>query len=317
MADSELIVGRKEGKLPMQAEKERELIHESQKSFQSTTKSPENANTVNSEEESEFEEKNENVVGASKPTTNFIFENEDGAPEKSKKGGRRKINIEFIENKSRRHVTFSKRKTGLIKKAYELSTLTGTQVLLLIASETGNVYTFATPKLQPVITHQEGKQLIQKYLNPPDVAESPSPLPPQPSSRTPSPTPSNVSVVQPARSNVSESHLPSDRRNYLEHLERQGISSMSDSINNFGGFSNFRFPPTMNNPSLPPGYSNFLPVPRIPNNVSSFSPDATSAFSQVSPQQLAYLQRNNRQPYLPLGVNHLQSVGHQGTGNSL
>jgi hypothetical protein len=37
-------------------------------------------------------------------------------PEREKKGGRRKINIEFIENKSRRHVTFSKRKAGLIKK---------------------------------------------------------------------------------------------------------------------------------------------------------------------------------------------------------
>lgn len=37
-------------------------------------------------------------------------------PEPEKKGGRRKINIEFIENKNRRHVTFSKRKTGLIKK---------------------------------------------------------------------------------------------------------------------------------------------------------------------------------------------------------
>jgi len=88
-----------------------------------------------------------------------------------KKGGRRKINIEFIENKSRRHVTFSKRKAGLIKKAYELSTLTGTQVLLLVASETGNVYTFATPKLQPLITRPEGKALIQECLNPRDMAE--------------------------------------------------------------------------------------------------------------------------------------------------
>jgi len=87
-------------------------------------------------------------------------------------GGRRKINIEFIENKSRRHVTFSKRKTGLIKKAYELSTLTGTQVLLLIASETGNVYTFATPKLQPLITKPEGKTLIQSCLNPIDSTVS-------------------------------------------------------------------------------------------------------------------------------------------------
>lgn len=88
-----------------------------------------------------------------------------------KKAGRRKINIEFIEDKSRRHITFSKRKAGLMKKAYELSTLTGTQTLLLVASETGHVYTFATPKLQPLITKPEGKNLIQACLNSPDNAQ--------------------------------------------------------------------------------------------------------------------------------------------------
>lgn len=56
----------------------------------------------------------------------------------------------------------------LTVKAYELSTLTGTQVLLLVASETGHVYTFATPKLQPLITKPEGKNLIQACLNAPD-----------------------------------------------------------------------------------------------------------------------------------------------------
>jgi len=85
-----------------------------------------------------------------------------------KRSGRRKIKIEYIEDKSRRHITFSKRKAGIMKKAYELSTLTGTQVLLLVASETGHVYTFATPKLQPLITKQEGKNLIQACLNSPD-----------------------------------------------------------------------------------------------------------------------------------------------------
>jgi len=85
-----------------------------------------------------------------------------------KRAGRRKINIEFIKDKSRRHITFSKRKAGIMKKAYELSTLTGTQVLLLVASETGHVYTFATPKLQPLITKTEGKNLIQACLNAPD-----------------------------------------------------------------------------------------------------------------------------------------------------
>ena len=108
---------------------------------------------------------------------------------------RRKIDIKFIQDKSRRHITFSKRKAGIMKKvcatpidpsvlssvaqtainplknsspltsahlqAYELSVLTGTQVLLLVVSETGLVYTFTTPKLQPLVTKPEGKNLIQ------------------------------------------------------------------------------------------------------------------------------------------------------------
>jgi pheromone receptor transcription factor len=94
---------------------------------------------------------------------------ESNSNNKPKRAGRRKINIEFIKDKSRRHITFSKRKAGIMKKAYELSTLTGTQVLLLVASETGHVYTFATPKLQPLITKTEGKNLIQACLNAPDM----------------------------------------------------------------------------------------------------------------------------------------------------
>lgn len=42
-----------------------------------------------------------------------------------------------------------------------MSVLTGTQVLLLVVSETGLVYTFTTPKLQPLVTKPEGKNLIQ------------------------------------------------------------------------------------------------------------------------------------------------------------
>lgn len=52
-------------------------------------------------------------------------------------------------------------------QAYELSTLTGTQVLLLVVSETGLVYTFTTAKLQPLVTQPEGKNLIQACLNAP------------------------------------------------------------------------------------------------------------------------------------------------------
>ncbi|KAH8114427.1 SRF-type transcription factor (DNA-binding and dimerization domain)-domain-containing protein, partial [Phellopilus nigrolimitatus] len=97
-------------------------------------------------------------------------DDEDGAKPADKKAGRRKIKIEFIQDKSRRHITFSKRKAGIMKKAYELSTLTGTQVLLLVVSETGLVYTFTTAKLQPLVTQPEGKNLIQACLNAPHGA---------------------------------------------------------------------------------------------------------------------------------------------------
>ncbi|KAI9010327.1 hypothetical protein CLU79DRAFT_677870, partial [Phycomyces nitens] len=97
-------------------------------------------------------------------------DSDDQKPDK--RSGRRKIKIEYIEDKSRRHITFSKRKAGIMKKAsfqaYELSTLTGTQVLLLVVSETGLVYTFTTPKLQPIVMKPEGKNLIQSCLNAPE-----------------------------------------------------------------------------------------------------------------------------------------------------
>lgn len=99
----------------------------------------------------------DSAASASKPSPK-------AKPKPVSQTGRRKINIEYIEEKSRRHVTFSKRKSGLIKKAYELSTLTGTQVLVLVASERGNVFTFATPRFQPIIMHQDVKAMITKCL---------------------------------------------------------------------------------------------------------------------------------------------------------
>ncbi|KAJ1852564.1 transcription factor of the MADS box, partial [Coemansia sp. RSA 2703] len=116
----------------------------------------------------------------------------EGSQTNEKRAGRRKIKIEYIEDKSRRHITFSKRKAGIMKKAYELSTLTGTQVLLLVVSETGLVYTFTTPKLQPIVTQPEGKNLIQTCLNVPDT----------PGERVaqPVPTESNSYMSQPRQS---------------------------------------------------------------------------------------------------------------------
>merc|ERR1712169_166144 len=136
-------------------------------------------------------------VKRQRPSTADDDDDDDDKPGRE----RRKIEIKFIQDKSRRHITFSKRKAGIMKKAYELSVLTGTQVLLLVVSETGLVYTFTTPKLQPLVTKAEGKNLIQACLNTPeptpgnengvegDQPESPEDVPPMPAAATGMPRP--------------------------------------------------------------------------------------------------------------------------------
>lgn len=41
---------------------------------------------------------------------------DDGEKKPQRRSGRRKIKIEYIEDKTRRHITFSKRKAGIMKK---------------------------------------------------------------------------------------------------------------------------------------------------------------------------------------------------------
>jgi transcription factor RLM1 len=53
-------------------------------------------------------------------------------PEERRKMGRRKIEIAKIADEKARAVTFLKRKSGLLKKAYELSVLTKTDMVLVI-----------------------------------------------------------------------------------------------------------------------------------------------------------------------------------------
>jgi hypothetical protein len=151
-------------------------------------------------------------VGYDKRTRDEAF---DGHDDDDDKKGRRKIKIEYIEDKSRRHITFSKRKAGIMKKAYELSTLTGTQVLLLVASETGHVYTFATPKLQPLITKPEGKDMIQRCLNAPDVQRTATPNYTQ-YQPTPAPSPAPTRPVSSMSMQYSEVNSPQMNRQLPE-----------------------------------------------------------------------------------------------------
>ncbi|KAK3024126.1 hypothetical protein RJ639_043585 [Escallonia herrerae] len=60
--------------------------------------------------------------------------------------GRVKIPIKKIENRTARQVTFSKRRSGLIKKANELAVLCDASTGLIIFSSTGKMLQFCSPQ---------------------------------------------------------------------------------------------------------------------------------------------------------------------------
>jgi hypothetical protein len=60
--------------------------------------------------------------------------------------GRGKIVIKRIANSTRRQVTFSKRRNGLLKKARELSILCDAEVGVIVFSGTGRLYDFASSR---------------------------------------------------------------------------------------------------------------------------------------------------------------------------
>ncbi|XP_062147818.1 agamous-like MADS-box protein AGL104 [Alnus glutinosa] len=74
--------------------------------------------------------------------------------------GRVKLPIKRIENTTNRQVTFSKRRNGIVKKAYELSVLCDIDIALIMFSPSGR------------LTHFSGKSRIEevfaRYINLPD-----------------------------------------------------------------------------------------------------------------------------------------------------
>ncbi|XP_006662002.1 MADS-box transcription factor 56 [Oryza brachyantha] len=65
---------------------------------------------------------------------------------------RGRTELKRIENPTSRQVTFSKRRNGLLKKAFELSVLCDAEVALIVFSPRGRLYEFASaPSLQKTI----------------------------------------------------------------------------------------------------------------------------------------------------------------------
>ncbi|KAF3772913.1 Agamous-like MADS-box protein [Nymphaea thermarum] len=160
--------------------------------------------------------------------------------------GRRKISMGFISDQQRRHVTFSKRRKGLFKKAQELCCLTGATIGIVCFSEAGNAFTFSYP---PPADDQEGddghRQLLsimQQYCEKEVGLRAPSrtitTTRSQPLKTRPSVVESKSIPEQNSGTGLPQSVGGNDLWASLESLHGAGVSFSDPGSYDFGSSSN-------------------------------------------------------------------------------
>ncbi|GLU18550.1 hypothetical protein SLE2022_348440 [Rubroshorea leprosula] len=80
--------------------------------------------------------------------------------------GRGKVELKRIENPTNRQVTFSKRRNGLLKKAFELSILCDAEVALLIFSPSAKIYQFASHDMDRTISRYRMEVGLPNSIDP-------------------------------------------------------------------------------------------------------------------------------------------------------
>ncbi|XP_071735112.1 agamous-like MADS-box protein FUL-L [Rutidosis leptorrhynchoides] len=84
--------------------------------------------------------------------------------------GRGKVQLKRIENKISRQVTFSKRRTGLLKKAHEISVLCDADVALIVFSTKGKLYEYSThSSMDTILERYERYSYAEKLLTVPET----------------------------------------------------------------------------------------------------------------------------------------------------
>ena len=73
------------------------------------------------------------------------------------KMGRKKISIQRISDERNRQVTFTKRKFGLMKKAYELSVLCDCEISVIIFNSHNKLFQYASTDMDNILLKYTGK----------------------------------------------------------------------------------------------------------------------------------------------------------------
>ncbi|KAH0470929.1 hypothetical protein IEQ34_000652 [Dendrobium chrysotoxum] len=83
--------------------------------------------------------------------------------------GRGRVELKLIENKINRQVTFSKRRNGLMKKAFELSVLCDAEVALIIFSNRGKLFEFGSPDIAKTLGRYQRYNFTPQEMDPADI----------------------------------------------------------------------------------------------------------------------------------------------------
>nr|AAK72467.1 MADS-box transcription factor DEFH28 [Antirrhinum majus] len=79
--------------------------------------------------------------------------------------GRGRVQLKRIENKISRQVTFSKRRSGLLKKAHEISVLCDAEVALIVFSTKGKLFEYSTESsMERILERYERYSYAEKKL---------------------------------------------------------------------------------------------------------------------------------------------------------
>jgi type II secretory pathway pseudopilin PulG len=182
-----------------------------------------------------------------------------------------------------------------------LSTLTGTEVLLLVASETGHVYTFATRKLRPLIQNPEGKNLIQQCLNAPDAESGDVRV------HVPMPTEQLVSMTTTATT-PSASAVVHDNQQQQQQRQQQQLQQLQQQQFQLRQLSGLPLPPQMQQASQAQQIYQAPPQTMAPSFLAAsgnsfeavhHAASLAAAGQQQQPQQLAVTQRQQQPPPPP------------------
>ncbi|KAI4341475.1 hypothetical protein MLD38_026194 [Melastoma candidum] len=79
--------------------------------------------------------------------------------------GRGRVQLKRIENKINRQVTFSKRRSGLLKKAHEISVLCDAEVALIIFSPKGKLFEYASDScMERILERYERYSCVERQV---------------------------------------------------------------------------------------------------------------------------------------------------------